>query len=184
MQHSSIHLRITSRGLQRLLIIIFVLNIFFLLATVFVHDVYMDWVQHEAFLQIPSISLIVDEFNLGNENNLAAWYSSMLLITVGIVALSCYWIDAEGTSARVPIKMGWLFISFFFVFLSLDELGSLHENAGKLSQLDVMGDSSWESVILVPGTIVLAFMSVFFWITLRKHPVVILLLCVGAAFFI
>src|SRR5207253_91176 len=98
-----------------------------------------------------------------------SWYSSMLLLSVAVLAMLCYWTDSQSPSSVSRHKFlakGWLVIAAFFAFLSFDELGSLHENAGKVRSLDVMKDQSWESVLLVPGLLIVIYMGFFAWVHL------------------
>ena len=64
------------------------------------------------------------QFNLALENNLAAWWSGMLLAIVALFA-------ADGAALHGNRETGaaraWLLIAGVLLFLSLDEVGSLHE---------------------------------------------------------
>ena len=64
--------------------------------------------------------------DLGAENNIAAWFSSMLLATTMWVAALCFVVDGEQRK-RDWLRYGWLLIAAGFAALSFDELGSLHE---------------------------------------------------------
>jgi hypothetical protein len=95
--------------------------------------------------------------SLGAEDNLGAWYSSLLLLAVSLAWLLCFLLDAQPTW-----RFGWLVLAALFMALSLDEAGSFHERLGALpgrSQLQV---------VAVPLAIVGLFMIAFGWVRLRR----------------
>jgi hypothetical protein len=65
--------------------------------------------------------LRLSPFNLANEMNLAAWWSSVGFLITGLLAyeLSCTRRDATRTA--------WLGLAIIMLGLSLDEIGSIHE---------------------------------------------------------
>jgi hypothetical protein len=183
MRQNELWLRVSS--LYKSVWVFVLLNIMFLSGTAYVHAVYVEQVNKVKLLQNENIALIIDGFNLGNENNMAAWYSSILLLSVAFLSVICFWIDSNTVQGKGKIfSGGWLFITALFVLLSFDEMGSLHENAGRLKSLDVMGDRSWESVVMIPGILVLFFMLIFSWLNLRHYITTVLLMLLGAIFFI
>jgi hypothetical protein len=162
-------INIAVKHLHKVLYLFFTLNILFLLGTAFIYTIYADQVNKRQMLRDETVGLIIDELNLGNENNLAAWYSSMLLLSVGLIAVVCYRVENLKIQRHKIFATGWLVIATFFILLSFDELGSLHENAGQLTLFDVMDDRSWESVVVIPGILVIVFMIIFAWLHLRKN---------------
>ena len=67
---------------------------------------------------------IVGRMNLGSENNLGAWWSGVLLFM-----LACHSYDAGAAAYdRAPkVARAWMIIAAILLFLSADDIGSLHE---------------------------------------------------------
>jgi hypothetical protein len=132
----------------------------------------------------PSRSMIISQFNLASENVAVTWYSSMILLITGVLAVLCYLATDKTTAGKEGWLMrGWVLIALMFFLLSLDELGSLHENAGRLAQLDIIGDDSWESVLAIPGGIVVLYLLAFGWLHLRKYHATFIFMAVGTLLF-
>lgn len=89
------------------------------------------------------------QFNLGNENNLAAWWSGALLAVIALCASDGAYSE---TNRRNGTAKAWLVISGVFLFLSADEVGSLHERLSELGK--AMGIGGWG--LLLPLGAVLA----------------------------
>jgi hypothetical protein len=70
--------------------------------------------------------------NVNNERNLTAWYSSILLAIVALVASDIA--RVERSQRRTPWWC-WVFLSATFVYLSLDELLQMHEKSSIVSAL-------------------------------------------------
>lgn len=76
--------------------------------------------------------------NLGGENTIAAWWSGMLLFVASVHAYD----GARRTALDQPEAAGaWRIIAALLLFLSLDEVGSIHERTGQLT-ID-LGYSEW-----------------------------------------
>jgi hypothetical protein len=69
-------------------------------------------------------SRIASPFNLLDEMNLAVWWSTILLFTLFWFSFQLFAISKDKT------KLSWLILSFIFVGLSFDEIGSVHERLG------------------------------------------------------
>lgn len=73
---------------------------------------------------------ILRQFDLGEEMNLAAWWSAMLLFSIGLFCYEIY-CDREARAAPNRInpskKVAWLLLAIAFTCLSIDEIGSVHE---------------------------------------------------------
>lgn len=63
-------------------------------------------------------------FNIDAETNLPSWYSSTLLAVAGLSALE---VGRRKLVARATWRWHWAIIGLGFLYLSLDELVSLHE---------------------------------------------------------
>lgn len=105
--------------------------------------------------------------HLATENVLAAWYSSMLLLTVGVLAVAAWSIDTRQDGRRW--RHGWLVVAAAFLTLSVDEIGSMHERIGMVAQLSPSGSgpAGWVYVLLVPILAVALFLFGFAWLHLR-----------------
>ena len=169
---------------QRSSIIIFIIiGIFISLAgTAWVHYLFASPDRSSDILKNATLVYSISQFNLASENTLVTWFSSMLLFTAGIFALLSYWSRREVAGDQRFLK-GWLIIAAMFALLSLDELGSIHENLGHLSTLDIMGNNSWESVLAIPVFLVVAYLVVFGWIHLRHKPATYSFMILGTLLF-
>ena len=63
---------------------------------------------------------VTTQLNLGRENNLAVWWSSSTLLLAGLLLFES---SFRHTDQRIALRI----LSALLVFLSLDEMGSLHE---------------------------------------------------------
>ena len=79
-----------------------------------------------------SVQSAMQQLNLGNERNIAAWWSSMLLLLVALGTFGLY------AAERSPNRYSWLIISIFFMLLSWDENASFHER---------IGDGGWSAYL-------------------------------------
>jgi len=80
-------------------------------------------------LAIPKGKAFSNLFNLDAENNIPAWFSSVILLAVAVYA--CLIAQQDTEHARKHRKL-WLLLAVLFVILSLDETVSLHEAAGSI----------------------------------------------------
>ena len=76
---------------------------------------------------------IMRPFNLARENNLAVWWSGISLFCAGLLAYELF------SSSHRKLKLAWLALSFLFVGLASDELGSFHERIGSWRRLAPFG---------------------------------------------
>jgi hypothetical protein len=155
----------------------------FLYANVFLclTIILLTGVVHNVFYQSPDMdegsAYLLSLFALSHENTVASWYSSMLLFSTGLIALLCHWSQRAEAKPNLNsfFSYGWIFIAFLFFAMSFDEMGSLHENIGKL-ELPAY-------IVLVPGVIVALYMMGFAWFFLRKNITPVVLLALGCALF-
>jgi hypothetical protein len=146
------------------------------------------------------IDRVLVQFHLATENVVAAWYSSMLLLTAALASALAFALEKKGTVTVFREKRGqspfsakkgdshlflygWLGLAAAFAGLSLDELGSLHERLGMLHRA---GGSAhgWVYVLGIPILGVAAFMAAFAWVRLRKVPAALWLFVAGIALFL
>lgn len=73
------------------------------------------------------------QLDLAHEANIAAWFSSVLLVLAGVMALIMAWLswlkDASPAARRLPV-LAWLAVGAMMVGLSADEVAQVHEWVG------------------------------------------------------
>lgn len=115
--------------------------------------------------------------DLGAENNIGAWFSSMLLATIMWVAVLCFLVDGA-RGKKDWLRYGWLLIAAGFAALSFDELGSAHE------RLDLpdgyLGAMLWYLPIMA---LLPVYMLAFGFSRMRSDPLAIGLIGLGCLCF-
>lgn len=117
--------------------------------------------------------------HLGTENVVAVWFSSMLLLTVGLTAGVCWAVEQRegrrGIDAAAGI--GWMLLVAIFTLLSLDEIGSIHERVGQMTALNRVSllpsetaPVGWVALLALPIAAVAVFILAFAWRRLRRVP--------------
>jgi hypothetical protein len=131
------------------------------------------------------ITYVLVQFHLATENVIAAWYSSMLLLSVATAAVIAYALDRRQSHAGLErlIDAGWLVIAGCFALLSLDEIGSLHERIGMVTR-GGSAATGWVYVLAVPIGLIALFMAAFAWLRLRRAPAAALFFGAGIALFL
>lgn len=76
---------------------------------------------------------LVELFSLSYEANVPTWYSSAMLLACGLVLAG---VARETLQARAPFRHHWAALAVIFVYMSVDELASLHERLNGLAQFD------------------------------------------------
>lgn len=172
-------LRLSYRGVGKLVALIAAVNVFFISGTGLALVALRSGEQLPVAWQGVS-QYVLSQLNLGAENVLAAWYSSFLLLAVAMAAVVCFLIDRQraGSEWSRTLAVGWLILAALFVGLSADELGSLHERLG-----DWRG-TGWVTLLAVPIGLVGLFLLAFGWIRLRRCLPAALLMTLGVAFFL
>lgn len=115
--------------------------------------------------------------NLAQENNVAAWFSSALLLLVAMVLGVCH-LAAGQAQQRSALRFGWLIAALVFAGLSLDELGSLHEKVSVTAPLGAWWLMLLAFVVLIPG-----YMLIFALAQLHRCPLGAALVVLGIVFF-
>ncbi|HNB22642.1 MAG TPA: hypothetical protein PKZ32_09500 [Candidatus Melainabacteria bacterium] len=72
-------------------------------------------------------------FDLNMEQNIPAWYASVLWFMVFQFSLLNYWLE-RWTKAAKPHSWVWLFFAILFLGASADEVATIHEHVGSLLQ--------------------------------------------------
>lgn len=164
-------LNLESRHLISLVKWIVSLNFVFLAGSFLFHH-YFYGVQNGSWESGSPIKYILVQFYLATENVLATWYSSMLLLSVGIIFFICYLIQRKSLTKRKDrnLAYGYLIFSGIFGLLSLDELASLHERLGNINALNPLGDYApgWVALLALPIVLVAGFM-IWFCLQQIKH---------------
>lgn len=152
------------------------INIFFLLGT---------WLSHENIIMPHkySMQVLLAQFNLAKENIAASWYSSMLLFTIGMAALVCFWVDmqrSENIKGNI-LNFGWLVMAGIFILLSFDEMGSFHEMIGETTVFKKAGGSKgagWYAFYALIGVVAI-FMITFFVLKFKGNKLAFVLTVLG-----
>jgi hypothetical protein len=87
--------------------LIITIDVFLIIATIFLTYNY----------RLP----VLHYFNLGGEQNIAAWWSGISLLLASLLSYELFSVKHDRT------KFSWLILSLIFLALYCDEIGSLHE---------------------------------------------------------
>ena len=128
------------------------------------------------------VKYLLVQFHLGTENVLAAWYSSMLLMTVALLALGAFLVDRHRRHSRL-LHYGWLLFATTFVVLSFDELASFHERIGMVDRLAAGVARGWVYILALPIAMIAIFMIGFAWLHVRRVRPAFRLLVIGVTVF-
>lgn len=131
-------------------------------------------------------------FDLDGEQNLCAWFATILWFCAGLASFFAFWAETTGAQTRKASSFWWCCIGLGFVFLSLDELAEVHEHVGSYflkmlkgtSYGDIINsfvpDSPW-LFFYIPPMILLAIFNVWFlWVRMHRKWQLLALLA-GAA---
>ena len=72
---------------------------------------------------------LVPIFSMSYEQNVPTWYSSLLLFTA---AALLFVVGAAARKSRAPFAFHWYALGVGFIYISLDEVASIHESFGFL----------------------------------------------------
>jgi hypothetical protein len=182
-QRPVVRVQLSPRRIRSVAVLISALSLLLLLATYLGHTFAPDqpW-------RIRYLALQVD---LGRENNAAAWYASMLLLTVALAMAACFVLDLRTAADRRGrvLALGWLAIAALFAGLSLDELGSLHERINTVRMIEDMknplriGVAGWVGILAIPALLVCGLVVAFGWLRLRQSRSAFVLMCAGLLMF-
>lgn len=128
------------------------------------------------------------QFNPAAENNLATWFSALLLLFTAVSAVLCFVVDRQedhpGRHRR--LACGWLVYALIFALLSLDEVGSLHERIGALALFRSADGRApdWEIVLAPAIALVALWMLLFNLRHVRRVRPALLLSALGLLLFL
>ena len=113
--------------------------------------------------------LITESIYLGGSENVPTWFSSLLLLTAGVMAFRCF--RASVRLADRPAQ-GWLWLCLLLFALSCDETAELHERFGNHLSRTAFPElaESWKHTAwpLVLGPVALVVAGFFLW-TLGRY---------------
>lgn len=159
--------------------LVVILNILLLIGT---------WLSanHVLFPDIITLQWYLAELNLAKENVVAAWYSSMLFLSTGLVAALCFWADMQRAkqSRMQLLNYGWLIMAGIFITLSFDEMGSFHEMISQTSMFKKAGGGNGKVIFFGLIGAVAIFMCAFFFTKFWKDKTALALTIVGVVLFI
>lgn len=105
--------------------------------------------------------LLKDLLDLDQEQSFGAWFSSLLLLSCGVLLLVTASNGAPSAPrGRQPFRFHWVVLGFGFVLLSLDEVVGLHET------LNTVVDYSWT----IPGATLALLVGIAFLPFLARLP--------------
>lgn len=128
-----------------------------------------------------AVAYLLVQGHLATENVVAAWYSSMLLLGVAVLAFVAF--SADGRRGRSSLRYGWLCLAAAFVVLSFDEIGSIHERFSLMPLLSqtTLYETNWTVALAVPILGVAVFLLAFAWAHVRRVTHAAWLIAAGVA---
>lgn len=180
--HDQRSILVSVKRIKQVNVLLFLLNIFFLVGT---------WLHNNGVLAHANSRILrtTAQLNLADENVIASWFSSMLLLLVAVSAGCCYIADNQGLSKlkdRV-LNTGWMVFMFIFLVLSFDEMGSFHEVIGDTEMFKVLGgNSGWGGWLIFYLLIALVglFMMAFFILKFFRNGVALSFAVLGVLLFL
>ena len=179
--HQELRINIPVKKINKALLRIIILNILLLFGT---------WLHNSRLLfsKSFSINLLLAQFNFAKENVAAAWYSSMLLLVVGLMAALCFISDMQRFTKPQDriLNYGWIVVSMIFILLSFDEMGSFHETIGETILFQKAGgneNGGWYAFYVLIG-IVAVFMISFFLMKFKGNKMAFLLTVLAVLLFV
>jgi hypothetical protein len=174
-------INIPEKKINKVLLGIILLNILMLFGT---------WLHHSKLLssKIFSINALLVQFNFARENVAASWYSSMLLLVVGLMAAICFIADQQRFTQPKDriLNYGWIIVSMIFILLSFDEMGSFHEMIGETTLFKNAGNNKrggWYMFYTLIG-LVAVFMTSFFFMKFKSNKKAFLLTVLAVLLFV
>lgn len=159
--------------------LVVIINILFLIGT---------WLSANQVLfpDIITLQWYLSELNFAKENVVAAWYSSMLFFSTGVVAVLCFWADMQrsGEGKMKLLNYGWLVMAGIFITLSFDEMGSFHEMISQTGMFKKAGGGNGKMVFFGLIGAVAIFMFAFFISKFKTDKLALALTIIGVLLFI
>ena len=134
------------------------------------------------------------QLDLRIEQNLGTWYSSVILLGAGVMALLNCWYVPALRKLRWLHRVGWAGMAIVLIGLSADETATIHESlarlfnamseAGGRAPSYRVGAGDWIPILLPLMIVVAAGMLAFFLYQLRSDKAVLMLALGGTVFWI
>jgi hypothetical protein len=114
-------------------------------------------------------SLLLQMFDLDQENNLPTWFSSFLLLN------NAFFIHLHSLRKDIEKRWHWRFLAAGFLLMAIDEVAGIHETLNSIIQIN------WA----VPGAILVVLVGVAFvpFLLSLRLRLALLFLCAGCLFF-
>ncbi|MEM9882782.1 MAG: hypothetical protein AAF800_07685 [Planctomycetota bacterium] len=130
---------------------------------------------------VATANMMLDKLSLDLENNIPAWFSSVLLLTAAVGFGWMAWREGE---AGGPDAWRYRLMTAVFVFMSLDESASLHEMAMVPTRERLGLGGLLYHAWVVPAAGVLVVLAVVCWPMLRRmsRPLRLGVIAAGAIF--
>ncbi|HMQ93715.1 MAG TPA: hypothetical protein PKA33_11865 [Amaricoccus sp.] len=100
------------------------------------------------------LSGLMSRIQLTSENNIAAWWSGILLL---MLAVHAYDVGVAERARSPSVAGAWTILAAILVFFSADEIGSLHERMGMLGR--PFGLGSWPMMLLAGAVVGISLLS-------------------------
>lgn len=133
-------------------------------AVILAADAFLILVTLLSDLKVPIPREMIQMFDLKLEGNLAVWYSSALLLLVGMAALGLAYSPMTRESGSPWPRRFWTAAALAFIFLSADETAQVHEKTATRF-VWIFGE--------IPGLTAGFSIPAFFWVVLFM-PVMVL----------
>lgn len=134
------------------------------------------------------------QLDLRDEQNVGTWYSSVILLAAGVMAILNWWYVPMVRSLRWLHRAGWACMAIVLIGLSADETATIHESlarlfnamseAGGRAPSYRVGAGDWIPILLPLMIVVAAGMLAFFLYQFRSNKAVLLLALGGTVFWI
>lgn len=130
----------------------------------------------DSWAHTPFLLRLFLEFDLTQENVVAAWFSSMFLLLIALAGIGSF--ATAPRCGKSWLRFGWLIFSAGFCALSIDELGELHERLHLPT--GAVGDAIWYLPVVVAIPV---YMLLFGWSQFRQDQGAFACLIIGAGCF-
>jgi hypothetical protein len=134
------------------------------------------------------------QLDLRTEQNVGTWYSSVILLGAGVMALLNCWQVPAIRKLRWLHRVGWAGMAIVLIGLSADETATIHESlarlfnamseAGGRAPSYRVGAGDWIPILLPLMIVVAAGMLAFFLYQFRSNNAVLMLALGGTVFWI
>jgi len=133
------------------------------------------------------------QLDLKLEQNIATWYSSVILLAAGVMALLNFWYVPATRRLRWLHRTGWACMAFVLIGLSADETATIHESLARLFNAMSEGNGrapyrvgagDWIPILMPLMILIAGGMLAFFLYQFRSNWKVLLLALGGTVFWI